>query len=253
MSNKEAKFNKKQFKILQMKDSSDKAVIKKKLIFDVPIRLGIVGNSGSGKTNFLASIILDPLNQFYKDVWDAENIFVFSGSLKTDNKIQGIIKALDVPDSNTFDEYDDDIVNLLYEEIEDRVATTTAKKGKQEHSLFIFDDLSYSNSIRNKRNNALGRLFLNGRKNHISTIFVAQRYNQILPAVRINLTGLVIFNMPTSELEMVERDHNFKENRKSFYKMVRNNLKERHDFLIINYSNNFAEMYLDKSFKSLDE
>ena len=242
---KETNFNKKQFRILQMKDNSDKSVIKKKTIFDVPLRLGIVGNSGSGKTNLLATIILDPLNQFYKDVYLPENIYVFSGSLKTDNKIQGIIKALDIPSSNTFDEYDDNIVNLLYEEIEDRVAST---KGKQDHSLFIFDDLSYSNSIRNKRNNALGRLFLNGRKNQISTIFVSQRYNQILPSVRINLSGLVLFNMPTSELEMVERDHNFLSNRKSFYTMIRNNLKERHDFIVINYSNKFAEIYLDKNF-----
>lgn len=248
---KEKKFNNKQLKILQMKDSSDKAVIKKDIIFDVPLRLGIVGNSGSGKTNFLGSIILDPLNQFYKEIWLPENIYVFSGSLKTDNKIQGIIKALDVPNSNTFDEYNDDIVNLLYEQIEDMVAKTTEKKGKQEHSLFIFDDLSYSNSIRNKRNNALARLFLNGRKNQCSTIFVAQRYNQLLPSIRVNLTGLVMFNMPTSELEMVERDHNFKPNRKSFYQMVRNNLKERHDFLIINYSNKYLEMYLDKDFKTI--
>ena len=242
---KETNFNKKQFRILQMKDNSDKSVIKKKTIFDVPLRLGIVGNSGSGKTNLLATIILDPLNQFYKDVYLPENIYVFSGSIKTDNKIQGIIKALDIPSSNTFDEYDDNIVNLLYEEIEDRVAST---KGKQDHSLFVFDDLSYSNSIRNKRNNALGRLFLNGRKNQISTIFVSQRYNQFLPSVRVNLTGLVMFNMPTSELEMVERDHNFLPNRKSFYTMIRNNLKERHDFIVINYSNKFAEIYLDKNF-----
>ena len=54
--------------------------------------------------------------------------------------------------------------------------------------------------------------------------------------------------MPTSELEMVERDHNFLSNRKSFYTMVRNNLKERHDFIVINYSNKFAEIYLDKNF-----
>ena len=238
----------KRLRILRMKDNSDKSVIKKNTIFDVPLRLGIVGNSGSGKTNFLATLILDPEKTFYRDVFDPENIFIFSGSIKTDNKMIGIIKALDIPDSNVFDDYDDDIVNLLYDEVEERVAKT---KGKVEHSLFIFDDLSYSNKIRNKRNNALGRLFLNGRKNQISTIFVAQRYNQILPQVRVNLTGLVIFNMPTSELEMVERDHNFLPNRKSFYSMVRNNLKEKHDYLIINYSNKFNELYLNKNFKPI--
>lgn len=242
------KYEKKQYRILQMKDKSDKSVIKKSTIFDVPFRIGIVGNSGSGKTNLLATLILDPEKTFYRDLFEPENIYIFSGSLKTDNKMKGIIKALDIPESNTFSDYDDDIVNLIYEEIEERIAQT---KGKQEHSLFIFDDLSYSHSIRDKRNNAIGRLFLNGRKNQISTIFVAQRYNQILPAVRVNLTGLVMFNMPTSELEMVERDHNFLPNRKTFYKLVRENLEERHDFIIVNYSNKFNDLYLDKNFQTI--
>ena len=47
---------------------------------------------------------------------------------------------------------------------------------------------------------------------------------------------------------MVEKDHNFLANRKEFYKMFRDNVKEKHDFLVVNYSNNFDEMYLDKNF-----
>tara|TARA_R110000824_G_scaffold42883_1_gene125632 strand:- start:623 stop:1387 length:765 start_codon:yes stop_codon:yes gene_type:complete len=245
--NTEKKFNKKKFRILRMKDKTDKSVIKKSKIFDVPMRLGIVGGTGSGKTNIIGMLLADPLKQFYRDVWAGEDIYIFSGSAKTDNKMHSIIKALDIPSSNIFNDYDDDVVNIIYEEIEDRIADIKGNK-KNPHHLFIFDDLSFSHSIRSKRNNALGRLFLNGRKNNCSVWYIAQKYNQILPAVRVNLSGLILFNVPTSELEMVEKDHNFLANRKEFYKMFRDNVKEKHDFLVVNYSNNFDEMYLDKNF-----
>ena len=35
--------------------------------------------------------------------------------------------------------------------------------------------------------------------------------------------------------------------------MFRNNVKEKHDFLCINYSNNYDELYLDKKFRPLAE
>lgn len=244
----EKNYNKKRFRILRMKDSTDSSVIKKSHIFDVPFRLGIVGGSGSGKTSLLSLLLLDPLKQFYRDIFEPENIFIFSGSLKTDNKLNALIKSLDIPDSNLFDDYDDNVILAIYEMIEDRIAST---KGKQDHSLFIFDDLSFSNKIRSKRNNALGKLYLNGRKNMVSTIFVAQKYTQITPDVRVNLSGLILYNVPKSELEVVERDHNFKKNKKEFYDMFRTHVKEKFHFMVINYSNSYDGLYLDKEFNTI--
>jgi len=234
------KFDRK-IKILKMKDSSDKSTKKyPPHAFDTAFRLAITGNSGAGKTNMVSNLILDPEKQFYRDVWKGEDIFIFSGSTKTDMKLKQMLMALDVPESNVFSEYDDDIINLLYDEIEDRVQET---KGKIEPSLFIFDDLSFDSAIRSKRNNALGRLFLNGRKNNISSIFIAQKYNQIPPAVRVNLTGLIIYRMPQSELEAIALDHNFKAKKKDFFKMF-DLIEEKHDAIIINYSNPHKQLYL---------
>jgi len=244
-SSKIEKYKKKQ--ILIMKDSGDSRVIKKKLIFDVPFRLAIVGGSGSGKTSLLNLLLIDPLKEFYKDLFDGENVYIFSGSYKTDLKIKKLVEVLDVPSSNIFTEYDDSALGVIYDTIEERI-----QKKEFEHSLFIFDDLSYSSEIRAKRNNSLGKLYQNGRKNLISSIFISQKYSSILPSVRVNLSGLILYQVPHSELEAVARDHNFLKKNKSFYDMFRSNVQERHEFLVINYSNKFSHMYLDKEFVPID-
>ena len=241
--------SKTKIRILRMKDTTDNSVIKKSKIFDVPFRLGIVGGSGSGKTSLLSLLILDPLKQFYKDIWEPENIFIFSGSMKTDNKIHSIVKAMDIPDSNLFEDYDDHIINVIYEMIEDRIAANKGKK--QEHSLFIFDDLSFSTKIRSKRNNALGKLYLNGRKNLVSTVFMSQKYLQIPPDVRVNLSGLILYAVPTSELEAVTADHNFLRSKRAFYQMFRTHVTEKFHFMVINYSNKYENLYMDKEFNSI--
>lgn len=244
-SKKIEKYKKKQ--ILVMKDSSDSRVKKKPLIFDVPFRLAIVGGSGSGKTSLLSLLLIDPKKEFYNNLWLGENVYIFSGSYKTDFKVKKIVEVLAVPDSNIFTEYDDDILNLLYEQIEERI-----QQKDYAHSLFIFDDLSYSSEIRSKRNNALGRLYQNGRKNLVSSIFISQKYSSILPAVRVNLSGLILYQVPQSELEQVAKDHNFLKKNRDFYSLFRSNVKERHEAMIINYSNKFSELYLDNNFVPID-
>jgi len=253
MANNVNKLNKRK-KILKMKDPTDKSVIKRNDgLFDVPFRIACVGGSGTGKTNLLTNLILDPLKEFYRDVWLPENIYLFSGSYKTDTKMQLLVKCLGIESSNIFLDYDDDVVNTIYDDIEERLENLD-KGEKMFHSLFIFDDLSFSHSIRSKRNNALGRLYLNGRKNQISSIFIAQAYTQIPKPIRMsNLTGLILYNMPNRELEEVEREHNFMKNKKMFFEIFRDTVgEERHNFFVINYSNKLADMYLDKNFEKIN-
>ena len=241
MEKKIDKFKKKS--ILIMKDSGDSRVKKKNLIFDVPFRLAIVGGSGSGKTSLLSLLLIDPKKEFYNNHFLGENIYIFSGSYKTDFKVKKIVEVLEVPDSNIFTSYDDDILGVLYDEIEERI-----KNKEYAHSLFIYDDLSYSSDIRAKRNNNLGKLYQNGRKNLVSSIFISQKYSSILPAVRVNLSGLILYQVPFSELESVARDHNFLKSNKNFYEMFRDNVEEKHEMIVINYSNSFKHLYLDKNF-----
>lgn len=58
--------------------------------------------------------------------------------------------------------------------------------------------------------------------------------------------------MSQRQLERVENDHNYLDSKKAFYNMFRDNVKEKHDFLVINHTNKFKELYLDKDFNVID-
>ena len=134
MANNVNKLNKRK-KILKMKDPTDKSVIKRNDgLFDVPFRIGFVGGSGTGKTNLLTNLILDPLKEFYRDVWLPENIYLFSGSYKTDTKMQLLVKCLGIESSNIFLDYDDDVVNTIYDDIEERLIEYSAQNSR---SVFV--------------------------------------------------------------------------------------------------------------------
>ena len=76
--------NKSKTNIKKIKDVYDKSIVTKKLLFDMPFRIGLTGRSGSGKTNILVNLLDD---DFYgKDFDDSSNIYIISGSLSSDNK-----------------------------------------------------------------------------------------------------------------------------------------------------------------------
>ena len=240
-------------KILAMKDPIDKYKIKKDYIGDLPMRAVILGNSGSGKTSLLALMVIDPLDQFYGNDFDGSNIFLFSGSLKTDAKISGIIKSKEIPEENVFDDYYDEELGLIYELIEDNVKLAKEEGERVPHSLIILDDLTFNSKISAKRNNNIKKVYLNGRKNLISIICVSQSYTTGLqPAIRENTNLLICYNMSQRQLERVENDHNYLDSKRSFIDMFRDNVSERHDFMVINHSNKFKELYLDTNFNVID-
>ncbi len=240
-------------KILAMKDPINKFKVNKRLIGNLPMRAVILGNSGSGKTSLLALMVIDPLDQFYGDDFEGENIYIFSGSLKTDSKIEGIIEQKEIPDENVFDDYYDEELGLIYELIEDNIKMAKEDGDKPPHSLIILDDLTFNSKISAKRNNNIKKVYLNGRKNLISIICVSQSYTTGLqPAIRENTNLLICYNMSQRQLERVEADHNYLDSKRAFYDMFRDNVKEKHDFLVINHTNKFSEMYLDKTFDVID-
>ena len=75
--------------IYRCKDAKEKHYKKKGNLFDLPCRVLCVGKSQySGKSSFLQNILCQDDNRLYKD--DFDEIYIFSGSLKTDNKIKNI-------------------------------------------------------------------------------------------------------------------------------------------------------------------
>lgn len=232
-----------------MKDNSDSFVKKKNDIFDLPMRLIISGSSGMGKTSILGNIILR--NDAYRNDFEPENIFIFSGSLKGDIKIKTMIKELDIPDGNVYTSYNEELMEHVYDELVDRFEEAINEKRKPEHSLIIFDDLAFSNLFaKSSKNSQIDRLFCNGRKFLISTILIIQKYTQLNTCARENATGLILGKSSNKQLELVESDFNYLNNKKEFLNMVRENTKSKHDFMV--FTPDKKEVYRDKNFKVIE-
>ena len=82
----------KPIKILRCKDAKENHYTKKGLLFDLPMRILCVGKSQfSGKSSFLLNILCQDDDRLYKKNFEGDNIYIFSGSLSSDNKIKNIL------------------------------------------------------------------------------------------------------------------------------------------------------------------
>ena len=63
---------------------------------------------------------------------------------------------------------------------------------------------------------------------------------------------MVIFNQSNAELELIEKENNFLTTKKQFLKMFRDNVREKHDALVLNYSNGYELMYMTRDFDQID-
>lgn len=237
-------------KIMKVLDISDSYKINKKNIFSLPMRLVVVGKSQlSGKTNLIVNLLAR--KEFYKDDFKGENIFIISPSVKNDKKIQNLIKYLKIPDGNIMKEYDEQLLNEIYDMIDEEYQEAVSEKKKPPHMLFYFDDVGFSGKLRRKQNNFISRLFMNGRHLNTSTIVACQSYKQLAPQVRENLTGLVVFQLPDKNLEAIIDEHNYLQDKKEFKAMFRKTTSEPHTFFVVNYNNPLATRYLNSSFEPI--
>jgi hypothetical protein len=246
--------NIKKYKILKMKDISDKHVTKKESIFDLPMRLLIVGKSGDGKSGFLGNLLLR--EEFYKNDFTGDNIFIFSGSVNGDKKLNTMITELDIPDTNVFSGYDENELDAVYEHLQEQFNDNVDNKvtDKTElNSLIILDDLAYNSTFKDSgKNDMIRKVYMNGRKYNISIIILSQKYTSVSTSVRENLTGLILGKSSNKQLDTVATDHNYlrgKNSTKTFIDMVHKTTDKPYSKFIINFSN--KDIYLDTDFESI--
>jgi hypothetical protein len=225
--------------IYKVKDKSEKNYVAKGDMFDLPMRLLIVGKSFlSGKTNLLTNLLLQDDSRLYKDNFKGENIYIFSGSLGTDKKLKTIIRQLDIPESNLFNEFDEDTLEALLDITKDNYDESMEEGEKPEMNLFILDDLSYGGHLKKHKNGAIAKLFCNGRHFLASVILTSQKYTDILPTCRENASGVILFKCSDRQLDTISEDHNYlTQGKKQFKIMFREATTEPHAFLVVNYSN----------------
>jgi hypothetical protein len=235
--------------ILRMKDPNEKHYKKKDNLFDLPMRILVVGKSQmSGKSNLIGNLLLQEDSRLYRDDFDGEDIYIFSASLKTDRKIKTLIEEKDIPSSNLFDSFDDDVCSALYDVVKDNYDDAVKDKRKPKHSLMIFDDLSFKGDLKRHKNGSIAKIFSNGRHINCSCILTAQKYTDILTSARENATGLCAFAGTDRQLELISEDHNYLEDKKNFKKMYRTITNQPHAFLVVNYSNPIDSRYMNQNF-----
>lgn len=246
----------KKFKILKMKDVSDSFVTKKEQIFNLPMRLLIIGKSGDGKSGYLGNLLLR--KEFYRDDFLPENIFIFSGSVSGDKKLKTIIDEIEIPETNIFSGYDEDNLEGVYDHLVDEFNDNVddgIKDKKKLNSIVILDDLAFNNSFKDKgKNDMIRKVYMNGRKYSISIMILSQKYSAVSTSIRENITGLILGKSSNRQLEMVSEDHNYlkgKDGKRRFIDMVKSATDKPFSKFIINFTQ--PELYQDTDFEALQE
>lgn len=235
--------------ILKVRDKTDSYYTEMGKLFNLPFKLLINGKSQlSGKTTIILNLILR--NAYYRDKFDGENIFIVSNN-KLDNKLKILMEQKDIPKAN-FMKYDEDELEILYDQLEDEFLEEVNDKKKPSNRLIIFDDVAYSGNLKNKTAGMISKIVMNGRHLCLSSIFTTQKFSLVSTGVRTNLTGAILFNTSQKELEIIADDFNYLPKKSQFIQMFRDATKEKNSFLVVNFSNKGNEMYLDSSFEPID-
>jgi len=234
-------------KIIPMIDKSDSYSIKKDNLFDLPLKLAIIGKSHlSGKTTVLCSLLC--FNNGYNKDFAGKNIYIVSPSINT-IKMKNLIKYKQIPEDNLFNEYDEEILMELYDTLKKQYLEDVEENKKPSQKLIIFDDVGYSGNLRKINNGFIDLLACNGRHFLINSIVLVQKYTQLSNCYREALTGLICFSCSYNQLEFIVNEHNTSSRKKIFIKEFQKATKEKHSFFTINYSNDYDKRYM----KNFDE
>jgi dephospho-CoA kinase len=166
-------------------------------------RLGIIGKSGSGKTNMIRCLTeRTGKNQIYCKRFS--NVYYLSPSVKT------MDKKPKLNESNFYSDLNDDLPIII-----DRIQKEEDKEGR---SLIIMDDISHQ--LKHSGQDEVKKLFQNNRhlgrplidddgkqleSGAVSTIIIAQRLNNLPRHIRSQITHWILFDPrhTKSELETI--------------------------------------------------
>lgn len=236
------------FHVDKMKDDFDKIKTHHKSLFDLPMKGLIVSKSqiGMGKSNLIGNMLLK--DDAYRNIFKPENIYIINPSTNIDKKFRVIIEELDIPKDNVFTEFSNEVLDTIYEHLQDEGKQELAEDNTISPKLVIMDDCSFGGGLKSKKNGSLARLFCNGRHLNISIVLTSQKYTDIPNVCRENATFVIAGSCSQKQLDLIIDDHNILPKKKDFNTMFRKTTAEPFSFLVINYNNKSTERYLDKDF-----
>ncbi len=235
------------FQILKVKDKTDGNHTAMP-IFDLPFRILVNGKSQlSGKTTVVLNLLLNP-DFGYDKKFDGDDIYIISDN-ELDNKIKILMEMKEIPEENRMP-YDEDVIESLYETLEEEFLDEMETTGKAKNRLIIMDDVGYSGNLKNKNFGMITKLIANGRHLNLSQIYTSQRFTMVSTSLRSNLTGAILFGTSAKELELIAEDFNYGKNKKSFINMFRRETATPRSFLVINFTNP-GSLYMNKDFQSI--
>ena len=240
-------------KIYKIKDKTDKFIINTKPVSTVH-RILISGASGSGKTSFAANFLLNYEFPYRKliEKQGSENVFIFSPTPKEGFKLNLIATELSVPEENIFNYIDDEIIEELYNSWIEEFKQALDEKRTPNFKWVIIDDFGSSGFMSKNKNNSITKLYANSRKFGVNLYVLVQRLSMATPSIRMNASAIVVYNTNLKELTLLESENNYMSSKEQFLSKIRSNLKSKHDFILINYSGDYKDLYLDKDFKRIE-
>ena len=120
-------------------------------------------------------------------------------------------------------------------------------------TLFIMDDLVES-LPKGKKVSCLNKLAMNHRHYPISHIIISQSFKKLDTVVRSNTTGMVLYNSDnTAERAKIIEELAGNLGRKEFERLWYDCIKEKYNFMFINYDSRKVFQNFDKEIADLDQ
>ena len=178
-------------------------------LINIPFRMGIIGSSGSGKTNVLLEIIRR-MNDTFEEIiicLRSKNEPLY---LMLEEKSKGMVKF-----------YENEIPN-----VED------FKDGKQR--LVVFDDL-----ILDKRLNVIiGEYMIRARKYNISSIYISQSFYMIPKIIRQQFNYLILKKLGNlKDIKMIVKDYSLGLKTDDLMEIYKECTKNKFDFMMLDLEN----------------
>ena len=171
-------------------------------------RMLICGNSGSGKTNLLYHMLIEPLLYYDK-------IYLYAKNLEKE-KYQNLMKEMNEA-SNKEAGYN------VMEVSNDKIIPITHLPYENNQKIIIFDDY-----VCEKNQREIVDYFIQGRHKNCSVIYLSQSFYKTPRDIRLNCSHYCIYEFPSSrERNMISSELGVD---KEKYKKA---TKEQYDFLYV--------------------